>query len=201
MKHPVSRELFAYWDDLRGARAAPERADIDPAAIRSILADTFVLEVTETAGGGDRDFPVRLSGTRLNAFFLNELKGTSLLSLWQPDCRAAIADVLACVLDDRAPMVAGIKAAPRDTPPVDLELLVLPLRHHGRTHARILGSLAPSHVPSWLGLLPVERLALISFRKVETPFQRRVPSAAPLPRGLARPPLRHGRFMVYEGGR
>ena len=200
MKHPVSRELFAYWDELRGARAAPERADIDPAAIRSILADTFVLEVMDGTGGADRDFPVRLSGTRLNAFFLNELKGKSLLSLWQPECRGAIEDVLACVLDDRAPMVAGIKAAPRDTPPVDLEMLLLPLRHHGRTHARILGSLAPSRVPSWLGLLPVEQLTLTSFRKVETPFQRHA-GLAPLPHELGRAPLRHGRFMVYEGGR
>jgi hypothetical protein len=109
--------------------------------------------------------------------------------------------VLACVLDECAPIVAGIKGAPRDTAPLDLEMLVLPLRHHGKTHVRILGSLAPSHVPSWLGLLPVEPLTLTSFRKVEAPFKAGLHSVPPVPHAIARPPARHGRFTVYQGGR
>jgi len=44
MKHPSNRELFEYWNMLRGERLAPERADIEPSAIRTILGDTFVLE-------------------------------------------------------------------------------------------------------------------------------------------------------------
>ena len=200
MKHPVSRELFAYWDELRGARAAPERGDLDPVAIRAILADTFVLEVT-TGTAGERDFPVRLSGTRLNALFLNEVKGRSLMSIWRPEYRPAIDDILDCVLDERAAMVAGVKAAPRDTPPVDLELLLLPLRHHGKTHVRILGSLAPSHVPSWLGLLPVEPMTLTSFRKLESTSPAGSRPAAPPFHEIPAPPTRHGRFTVYEGGR
>ncbi len=200
MKHPVSRELFAYWDELRGTRAAPERGDLDPAAIRAILADTFVLEVTGGTAGIGRDFPVRLSGTRLNAFFLNELKGMSLLSIWRSEYRAAIEDVLACVLDERTAMVAGVRAAPRDDVPIDLEMLLLPLRHHGRTHVRILGSLAPSHVPSWLGLLPVEPMTLTSFRTIRgTSPASYKPSGPPLHE--LSPPTRHGRFTVYEGGR
>jgi hypothetical protein len=45
MRQPVTRELFAYWDRLRKGRAAPERAGIDPAAIRNAPADTFLLEI------------------------------------------------------------------------------------------------------------------------------------------------------------
>ena len=30
---------------MRGARSAPERSEIDPAAIRGVLGDTFILEV------------------------------------------------------------------------------------------------------------------------------------------------------------
>lgn len=201
MKHPVSRELFAYWDELRGARVAPERSELDPAAIRGILADTFVIEVTGAPTGGDRDFPVRLSGTRLNALFLNELKGKSLLSLWRSEYRAALNDVLTCVLDERDAMVIGVQAAPRDHKPVDLEMLLLPLRHHGKTHVRILGSLAPSHVPSWLGLLPVEAMTLTSFRKVEQSFRPGYGSPAGRLLELPGSPVRHGRFGVYEGGR
>ena len=51
MKLAASGELFAYWNALRGARSAPERNDVDPGAIRGILADTFVLEFDE-----ERDF-------------------------------------------------------------------------------------------------------------------------------------------------
>ena len=45
MKHATSRMLFAYWDAARGERASPERSEIEPGAIRHILADTFILEI------------------------------------------------------------------------------------------------------------------------------------------------------------
>ena len=47
MKHAATRDLYCYWDSLRGARTAPERVDIDPGAIRRILGDTFIVEVDE----------------------------------------------------------------------------------------------------------------------------------------------------------
>ena len=46
MKHATSRMLFAYWDALRGERSSPERGAINPGAIRHILADTFILEIS-----------------------------------------------------------------------------------------------------------------------------------------------------------
>ena len=55
MKLAASRELFAYWCGLRGARSAPERDDVDPGAIRGVLADTFILEHDAARG-----FPLRI---------------------------------------------------------------------------------------------------------------------------------------------
>ena len=49
MKHPSNRELFDYWNKRRGERLAPERADIEPAAIRHVLGDTFVIEMCGSA--------------------------------------------------------------------------------------------------------------------------------------------------------
>ena len=46
MKHAASRELYAYWQEKRGARPAPERTDIEPGAIRAVLADAFILAST-----------------------------------------------------------------------------------------------------------------------------------------------------------
>ena len=43
MKHPASREFFAYWDGKRGDARAPERSDIEPNAVRELLGDIFVL--------------------------------------------------------------------------------------------------------------------------------------------------------------
>jgi hypothetical protein len=71
MKHPSNRELFD-WNMRRGERLAPERADIEPSAIRKILGDAFVLERHGVSN------PVfRLAGTRLCALFARELKGES----------------------------------------------------------------------------------------------------------------------------
>src|SRR6188474_1899724 len=72
MKHPSNRELFDYWNERRGERLAPERADIEPSAIRHILGDTFVLEVS-----GIESHLFRIAGTRLCALFGRELKSES----------------------------------------------------------------------------------------------------------------------------
>jgi hypothetical protein len=43
MKHAASQDLYAYWQQRRGDRAAPERADIAPGPIRHVLSDVFIL--------------------------------------------------------------------------------------------------------------------------------------------------------------
>jgi hypothetical protein len=43
MKHPSSREFFAYWDAKRGDARAPDRSEIEPGAVRELLGDIFVL--------------------------------------------------------------------------------------------------------------------------------------------------------------
>lgn len=213
MRHPVSQSLHAYWDGLRAGRTAPERADIDPAAIRHILAHTFVLEV-EAAWGRGRDVRFRLSGTRLNALFARDLRGVPLDYLLAPE-EAVTADLLLDgVLDDRAPMVAALQGGPPGAEPVGLELLLLPLRHHGRTHTRILGSLAAATVPGWMGLRPAAPLAVLGFHSVPA-GPARPPVALPpwlapgrsdeariaAPRPQPGPRIPPGRFRVVEGGR
>ena len=194
MRQQATRELYTYWNAIRRQRAAPERAEIDPAAIRAILSDTFMIEVDEAC-----EFPLRLSGGRLNALWLKEMKGRSFLDLWGDD-RANVAAVLWTVMDGAVPVVAGVCAAPEGHAPAELELLLLPLRHNGRTHARILGALACSSHPDWLGLIPVERFELRSLRimsaneaRIDLPIVRRTASA-PERRMVLRPRLRllHG---------
>jgi hypothetical protein len=161
MKHAATRALFAYWNELRGHRAAPERTHIDPTAIRGVLSDTFILEVDTR-----RTFPFRIAGTRANALFARELKGTSFLDLWRGADLDTARRLLSTILDEVSPSVSGLAGLAGDRTPLDIELLLLPLRHNGRTHARLLGCLSPGAVPAWLGLIPIDRLSFRSLRFV-----------------------------------
>jgi hypothetical protein len=38
---------------------------------------------------------------------------------------------------------------------------MLPLRHGGKTHSRLIGSLSPMNIPLWLGLDPVVKLSIV----------------------------------------
>ena len=187
MKHAASRALHAYWDRLRGTRAAPERADLDPGAIRSILGDVYLLEL-----GTPRQITIRLAGTRLCTLFCRELKGASLESLFAPGERGEIADLVGEVTGSVVPMVAGISGTSATGQTVDLELMALPLRHRGRTQARLLGSLAALDVPYWVGTVPVERLRIVSARRLH-------PGIVPL--DYDERPRPTGRLKVLPGGR
>ena len=69
MKHASIRELFEYWNERRGRRRRPTERDIEPGAIRRVLADTFILAFDAAAG-----HPFRIAGTRVCAAFGRELK-------------------------------------------------------------------------------------------------------------------------------
>lgn len=162
MKHSATRELFAYWNDLRGERAAPERSEIDPSAIRDILADTFMLDVDL-----EQRFPFRLAGTRVNGLFDAEQEGRSFLDLWRGEERRNIAAILLTVADGACPVVAGGVTVTEGHEESAVELLLLPLRHHAKTHSRILGLIKLTKKPTWLGLLPLGPITLRSLRIID----------------------------------
>jgi len=103
----VITELYAYWMKLRGARSAPERNDVDPGAIRGVLADTFVLDFDDRRG-----FPFRIAGSRANALFLKELRGLSFVELCRDADRKHLSSILHCVADEEQPFLVGAEARP-----------------------------------------------------------------------------------------
>lgn len=161
MKNPSTRLVFDYWDALRGERSAPERGEIEPGALRHALADTFVLE-NEPIGP-----TFRLAGTRLCALFGRELRGRAFAALW-PDVESQgeMRRLVQTVMDETAGAVAGLSAETASGASVHLELLLLPLRYRGRTHARVLGSLSPVLTPEWLGLDTLVAMRMISLRMI-----------------------------------
>jgi hypothetical protein len=136
------------------------------------LADTFVLDFDIGAG-----FPFRISGSRVNAVFLKELRGAPFLQIWQEGDRKSVASILQAAADEEAPYILLAQAWPAGLAPVELEITLLPLRHHSATHARMLGSLTAGAGSDWLGLIGSGPAALTGWREIE-------PDAAGPPRAV-----------------
>jgi hypothetical protein len=190
MKHPSNQQLFNYWTLRRGTRPAPERADIEPEAIRNQLADTFILAYDESRG-----HPFRVAGTRVCSLFGRELKDERFLGLWCDASRELTHNLLAIAADEAVGAVASASARTRNGSLCDFELLLLPLSLRGRTDKRVLGAIAPSGASHWSGVTPVGQLSLGTFRHLG----HGVDDKAGMP---TRPEGRiRGGFVVYDGGK
>ena len=198
VKLAVTMELHAYWNRLRGARSAPERNDVDPGAIRGVLADTFVLDFDEGRG-----FPFRIAGSRANAIFQKELRGLSFLELWRDADRKELDSVLHCVADEAQPFLIGAEARPAGLGTVDIEAILLPLRHHGLTHSRVLGAFAVHAAPSWIGLVGLRADHADLASRARSAVPPRLGRGRPAPAGfsLRNPPRRYKHLFVYSGER
>ena len=102
LKHKTSRELYDYWDRIRGGDPAPRRSDIEPGDIRSILADTFILEAEDRTTS-----LIRLAGTRMCALYGREIKGQGFFDFWSDDDRPAIATLATAVTEDEVVWTHG----------------------------------------------------------------------------------------------
>lgn len=164
MRQAGNRQLFDYWRQLKGERSAPERNDIDPGALRPILPDVFVLEYD-----AEGKLPFRIAGPRTNALFGRELRGRSFLDLWRAEDRDEVGALAETVLSDSRPVIVAGQAIAGPTQQVPIEILVLPLRHQGNTHSRLLGAITPSSMPQWIGLAEVTHLQYSTSRIIFEP--------------------------------
>lgn len=190
MRHPSTKQLFDYWNLRRDGRAAPDRADIDPGAIRGILADTFILALDQAAG-----HPFRIAGTRICAAFGRELKGESFLNLWDASSRGLVRDLTKVVGNEVIGALANVRAT-SSAGTHEIELLLLPITYRGFPRARILGALTPRDAAHWVDGQTLTTLSLGGFRYLS-------PNLEPAPSIIPERPdgrIRHG-FVVYDGGR
>jgi hypothetical protein len=183
MKHPSSRQFFAYWDEKRGGARAPDRGEIEPGAVRELLGDIFVLSYDPAAG-----YPFRVAGTRVCALLGCDQKGMSFSALFAPGSRREIEDIVGIVAEEMLAAVAGITATAEDGSRAHLELLLLPFNNRAHAPLSLTGLLAP--LGGVLGA--VRDFDLTSWRYVGHPPQRFGP------RVLRKLAVARG-FMVYEG--
>ncbi len=183
MKHPSSREFFAYWDDRRGAERAPDRSDIEPGPVRELLGDIFVLSYDPDGG-----HPFRVAGTRVCALLGHDLKGQGFPGLFTSGSRREIEDLIGIVAEELLAIVAGVTASAEDGSPVHLELLLLPFNTRAHTPLSLTGLLAPLRGEHNV----LKDFSLTSWRTIGHPPQRFQP------RALRKWSVARG-FMVYEG--
>ena len=193
MKHSSTRAVYAYWEERRRTRTAPERADIDPGAIRSALGDTIML-----AADFVDEMRFRLAGTRVCALFAREIKGELFTALWSEQSRASINEVLDILTSEQIGAVAGLSGRTAEGDQVELELLLLPLAHSGHARIRAIGVMVPTVPPYWLGAKPVMELTLGTLRHLGPALEKAVGPRFKPPKIGRRG--RHG-FTVYSGGR
>lgn len=210
MKQEGTIALFQYWNRLRDGRNAPRRTEIEPADIKTLLPDTFILEKDSR---GEAVF--RLAGTRLCATYCRELKGFSFPSLWREKDGRLISRLTQGVFDAGTVVVIGFNAVSRGGRSNAFEMLLLPL-DGGQENPRCLGVVSALSRPFWLGADPVILSDIESVRVVdpdrEPMFLKNrpaieVPALSPpeLPagpgRGAPAAPRRIRHLLVLDGGR
>jgi hypothetical protein len=191
----TTRLLFAHWDKLRGERAAPARADIDPAHLRGFLADVFMLDANPWQEGR-----LRLAGTRICALFGRELKGQRLPDLWRERERAEVSRLVGAVTGGLRGLVASVSGETIQGRELDAELLILPVRPSTGAQCGAIGSFAATALPTWLGTDSVTALTTKTIRMIERNARTEISFGK-----LAPPPERRaiGRqhLVVLPGGR
>jgi len=147
VRHQASKKLYNYWDRIRRHRSAPDRQEIEPAEIRDILADTFILEVDQTF----RTISFRLAGTRLCNAYGRELKGVGFLGLWDEQDNLGIYHAIRQVYEHIRPCTVSYTVRGLSGQQADYEMLFLPLTNRSSNAVRILGTATPNKAQRWLG--------------------------------------------------
>jgi len=204
MKQRTVQTLYAYWNELRAGRIAPRRLEIEPSRISSILAETFMLERTDAV-----TYRYRLAGTRLCEIFGAELRGTNLLDGWSKTDCANVMQSLASTCKHGAVTLLDLEAGADSMRRVRIEAILLPLMHADNTIGRVIGAMAVTSSPHWLGheRLVEKRLvrheliwpdgrphSVIERASQQAPFQ------AATPKGRLVTHERR-RFRILDGGR
>ncbi len=161
MQKASTRTLYDYWNALRGSRSAPDRRDIDPTRIRGALANTFILELNDRS-----EFDFRLAGSHICAAYARELKGRSFSRLWHLRDRDAMETLIRAVTEDHAAALVTFQGMTAVHTKVQVETILLPVRHNGVTSSRLLGAMTAIDEPYWFGVQPIMEQRITGLRLI-----------------------------------
>jgi len=134
---PALGRVEAYWEGLRDGRLMPARAEVDPRGIADVLEHAFILETV--APGIAR---IRLAGMKLNDLMAMEVRGMPITAMFLPEARRELQKVTEQVLETPAVVRLTLGSDTGFTrPPLDGQMMLLPLRDAHGNATRILGVL------------------------------------------------------------
>ncbi len=133
---PLHRQIYAYWQQKRGSRRMPSRADIDPTEIPRLLPNLLISEHVPADGTGRWRY--RLAGTAVVAAFGRNPTGHFIDELTKGDYRAFIEEIHRMVREEqRALFCASEYTGTRDLR-MSAKRLLLPLTTDGEQADQII---------------------------------------------------------------
>jgi hypothetical protein len=205
MRHDGTSDLFAYWNRLRGTRAAPERKEIEPASIGSRLADTFILQA---AGASEPGF--RLAGTRICSIHGRELKGQPFISLWRAKDRSDIARLVKNCMTNKAVVQLNYEGRSIRGRKALFKLILLPLASEANER-HLMGMIIALGRPFWLesDAIVENRIQAVSIvdphhsavPKRGDPVKQEFETIPPLPFARTISSRKVGHLRVFDGGK
>lgn len=144
LDHPVLSAVKAYWDERRGTRLMPSRAEIDPVALKEHLGWILMLDVLEDCS----DFRFRLIGTKVTHYFFTDATGQTITEAFDRFGPAAVNGVLAVhrkTARDCVPVRAFGDAGWLGQRYYEFDAIYLPLSDDGVTANKILSVFTFDH--------------------------------------------------------
>jgi hypothetical protein len=213
MRHKDTIELYNYWNEIRGDREAPLRADVAPAAIARLLPSVMLLQVGEE---GEIEF--RLAGTRLCALRCEELRDRPFAGIFRTQDHKTLDKIIRAVERGFSIAVLDVELTSTGGRTVAGEILLMPLEDET---TRIMGIISLHAMPFWLGAETAEfQLQAMRFLNPDaglTFLQNRPPVPVPnrrsvvdfsaakglrlIPGSGRSSPKRFSPFRVLDGGK
>ncbi|HEY1836196.1 MAG TPA: PAS domain-containing protein [Rhizomicrobium sp.] len=137
LDHPTLAFLRDYWEQKRGTRAMPSRADIKPSELREHLSWVIVMEVLP----GMADFRYKLIGTLVSQYWLRDSTGKTVSEAFSEESPGAAKGVLAMFRKcarDKAIVRSWGSAGWIEGGFEDFDCIVLPLSDDGENVNQIL---------------------------------------------------------------
>jgi hypothetical protein len=137
VRDPRLLELHRYWNDIRGDRPMPRRADIHPEDIRTLLPNVVLIDVQPDP----LRLRYRLIGTEITRTMQRDSTGKYYDEIYAPDLLADIYKTFRYLIAHKAPIRTFGTAFYPDKNYYSYETLNLPLGDDGATINMVLGML------------------------------------------------------------
>lgn len=174
MTQSATDQIFDYWRSLTVGDRIPDRSDINPSDIKSILPHVFILQLEERSisrpavfGQSERDMIFRLAGSEICDLHTRELTRTSFKDLITPRDRDSILSEMFRVFTHHEvkKLTTRIRS---DYAILDVETVMMPLSNGEEGTTRALGCLMPMTEGRlwWKGDYPITSHELVSVGSV-----------------------------------